>query len=76
MLGMQRRLGITKEYNVGKILFALQLKEPEKNATGRNEKRQHVVGTENSLFKGFTTKGIRSYNQKYSTKLDSDFRWR
>ena len=28
------------------------------------EKQQHVIVTENNLFKGFTTKGIRNYNRK------------
>ena len=28
------------------------------------DKQQHVIVTENNLFKGFTTKGIRNYDQK------------
>ena len=28
------------------------------------EKHQHVIVTENNLFKGFTTKGIRNYDRK------------
>ena len=39
------------------------------------EKQQHVIVTENNLFKGFTTEGVRNYDQKYSGKLDSGFSW-
>ena len=28
------------------------------------EKRQHVITTENNLFKGFTTEGVRNQYQK------------
>ena len=28
------------------------------------EKMQHVIVTENNLFKGFTTEGVRNYDQK------------
>ena len=28
------------------------------------KKQQHVIVTENNLFKGFTGKGIRNYNKK------------
>ena len=35
------------------------------------EKQQHVIVTKNNLFKGFTTEGVRNYDQKYSGKLDS-----
>ena len=40
------------------------------------EKQQHVIVTENNLFKGFTTEGDRNYDQKWSGKLDSEGRWR
>ena len=39
------------------------------------EKQQHVIVTENNLFKCFTTEGIRNYDQKQSGKLDSDGTW-
>ena len=39
------------------------------------EKQQHVIVTENNLFKGFTTEGVRNYDQKYSGKLDSGIAW-
>ena len=35
------------------------------------EKQQYVIVTENKLFKGYTTKGVRNYDQKLSGKLDS-----
>ena len=35
------------------------------------EKQQYVIETENNLFKGFTSKGFRNYDQMYSGKLDS-----
>ena len=28
------------------------------------EKQQHVIVTENKLFKGFTAEGVRNYDQK------------
>ena len=28
------------------------------------QKQQHVIVAENNLFKGFTTEGVRNYNQK------------
>ena len=28
------------------------------------EKQQHVIVTENNLFKGFTTEGVQNYDQK------------
>ena len=28
------------------------------------EKQQQVIETENNLFKGFTTEGVRNYDQK------------
>ena len=39
------------------------------------EKQQHVILTENNLFKGFTTEGVRNYDHKYSGKLDSGVEW-
>ena len=39
------------------------------------EKQQHIIVTENNLFKGFTAEGIRNYNQKQSGKLDSFVVW-
>ena len=47
-----------------------------KKATGRNRETAAVIVTENNLLKGFTTKGIRNYDQKQSGKLESDVRWR
>ena len=35
------------------------------------EKKQHVIVSENNLFKGFITKGFRNYDLKLSGKLDS-----
>ena len=40
------------------------------------EEQQHVIETENNLFKRFTTKGIPNYDRKSSGKLGSDCRWR
>ena len=28
------------------------------------EKQQHIIATENNLFKGFTTKDVQNYDQK------------
>ena len=39
------------------------------------EKQQYVSLTENNLFKGFTTEGVRNYDQKWSGKLDSGVAW-
>ena len=39
------------------------------------EKQQHVIVTENNLFKGFTTEDVENYDQKHSDKLDSDVAW-
>ena len=36
----------------------------EKKQQEKAEKQQYVIVTENSLFTGFTTKGVRSYDQK------------
>ena len=36
----------------------------EKKQQEETEKQQHVIVTENNLFKGFTTEGVRNYNQK------------
>ena len=35
------------------------------------ERQQYVIVAENNLFKGFTTKGVRNYDHKYSGNLDS-----
>ena len=40
------------------------------------KKQQHVIATENNLFKGYTTKEVLNYHRKQSRKLDSDGRWR
>ena len=40
------------------------------------EKQQHIIVTGNNLFKGFTTEGVRNYDQNLPEKLDSDGRWR
>ena len=40
------------------------------------EKQQHVIVTENNLFKGFSTKDVRNYYRKQSGQLDNDGRWR
>ena len=47
----------------------------KKKQQKETEKQHHVVVTENNLFKDFTTKGVRNYDQKLSGKLDSDSRW-
>ena len=49
------------------------LKEAKKKET---EKQQHVIVTESNLFKGFTTKSVRNYDQKYFGKIDNDGRQR
>ena len=36
----------------------------EKKQQEETEKQQHIIVTENSLFKGFTTKGVLNYDQK------------
>ena len=36
----------------------------EKKQQKATEKQQHVIVTENNLFKGFTTEGVRNYDQK------------
>ena len=51
-----------------------------KNCRGKKqqeetEKHQHVIVTENNLFKGFTTEDVQNYDQKYSGKLDSGIAW-
>ena len=52
------------------------IKEAEKKKhQEETEKQQHVIVTENNLFKGFTTQGVRNYDQKYSGKLDSGVAW-
>ena len=38
-------------------------------------KHQHIIITENNLFKDFTTEGVRNYDQKSSDKLDSSVAW-
>ena len=40
------------------------------------DKYQHVIMTENNLFKGYTTKDVLNYDRKQSSKLDNDGRWR
>ena len=40
------------------------------------EKQQHVNVAEKILFKCFTTRSVRNYDQKYSSKRDSDGRRR
>ena len=39
------------------------------------EKQQHVIVTENNLFKGFTTECVRNYDQKYFGKFDCGVAW-
>ena len=46
------------------VLFELWLKKLKKMATGRNRETTARIVTENNLFKGFTTEGIRNYDQK------------
>ena len=36
----------------------------EKKQQEETEKQQHVIVTENKLFKGFTAEGVRNYDQK------------
>ena len=40
------------------------------------EEQQYAIVTDNSLFKGFTTKGVQNYFQKLSGKLGKDGRGR
>ena len=40
------------------------------------QKQQHVIMTENNLFKGYTTKDVLNYDRKESSKLDNNGRWR
>ena len=40
------------------------------------EKKQHVIVTENKLFKGFTAKDERNYYQKLSGKFEKEGRYR
>ena len=42
----------------------------KKKQQKETEKQHHVVVTENNLFKDFTTKGVRNYDQKLSDQLD------
>ena len=51
-------------------------KKQRKKQQQETKKQQYVIVTETCLFKGFTTKGVRNYEQKESGKLDSDGRWR
>ena len=41
-------------------------KAEEKKQQKETEKQQHVIMTENILFKGFITKGVRNYDRKQS----------
>ena len=41
----------------------------------KTEKQQHIIVTENNVFKGFTTEGVRNYDQKFSGNLDSVVAW-
>ena len=51
-----------------------------KRSTGKKQqeeitKQENVIVTENNLFKGYTTEGVRNYYQKYSGKLDNSVTW-
>ena len=39
------------------------------------EKKQHVIVTENNLFKSFTKEDVQNYDQKQSGNLDSGVAW-
>ncbi|GFV58122.1 hypothetical protein TNCV_2109501 [Trichonephila clavipes] len=41
----------------------------------KERKQQHINGTLYILLKGCTTKGVRSYDQKSSSRLDSHSSW-
>ena len=77
MLRIQRELGIIWDCNVENVIFANygQKKQRKKKQQKEIEKQQHVIVTENNLFEGFTTKGVRNYDQMYSGKLDSGVAW-
>ena len=46
-----------------------------KKQQDETEKQQHVIVTENHLFKNFTAECIRNYDQKQFCKLDSYIAW-
>ena len=46
------------------FLLVLLKEEEGKKQLEEIEKQQHVIVTENNLFLGFTTKGIRNYDGK------------
>ena len=48
----------------------------KKAITGRKEEQQHIIVTENNLFKGFTSEDVRNYDQKLSGKLGSGVAWK
>ena len=51
------------------MLEMCSLRVMVKRSRGKEEqeetdKQQHIIITENNLFKGFTTEGVRNYDQK------------
>ena len=52
-----------------RVMLKKKIRENEQQE--ETEKQQQVIVTENKLFEGFTTEGVRNYDQKKSGKLDS-----
>ena len=48
--------------------------EEEENNNNKN-KQKYINGTENILWKDFTTGGVRIYDQKFSLSLDIGAAW-